>query len=117
MIKFKKALAYSGLCRISGLLNENQRKLEGRQVLGGSSRSKKAVELESGGDTNFNWQTWKGHQKVGKETTQFENWRTNRDNPNYNIVRIDQNTEKGRGDLIRLAVTQTPVKDHQPPLM
>ncbi len=29
---------------------------------------------------------------------------------NYNIVKIDQNTEKSPGNLRRLAVTQTPVK-------
>ena len=37
--------------------------------------------------------------------------------PNYNIVEIGQNTEKNPGDLRRLAVTQTPVKDHQLVLM
>ena len=30
---------------------------------------------------------------------------------------MGQNTEKSRGDLKRLAVTQTPVKDHQLTLM
>ena len=34
------------------------------------------------------------------------NLRTNRDHPNYNIVKIGQNTEKGPGDLRKLAVTQ-----------
>ena len=38
---------------------------------------------------------------------------TIQDHPNYNIVTISQNTEKSSGDLRRLAVTQTPVKDHQ----
>ena len=32
---------------------------------------------------------------------------------NYCIIEIGQNTEKSPGDLRRLAVTQTPVKDHQ----
>ena len=32
---------------------------------------------------------------------------------NYSIVDNGQNTEKSPGDLRRLAVTQTPVKDHQ----
>ena len=32
---------------------------------------------------------------------------------NYSIVKISENTEKGPGDLRRLAVTQTHVKDHQ----
>ena len=39
--------------------------------------------------------------------------RTSEDHPNYCIVEIDQNTEKSPVDLKRVAVTQTPVKDHQ----
>ena len=35
------------------------------------------------------------------------------DYPNYNIIKIGENTEKSPGDLRRLAFTQTPVKDHQ----
>ena len=41
------------------------------------------------------------------------NRRINRDHPNYSIVKIGQNTEKSPGDLRRLDVTQTPMKDHQ----
>ena len=41
------------------------------------------------------------------------NWRMNWGNPNSSIVEISQNTEKSPGDVRRLAVTQTPVKDHQ----
>ena len=33
--------------------------------------------------------------------------------PNYYIIEIGRNTEKSPGDLRRLAVTQTPVNDHQ----
>ena len=43
-------------------------------------------------------------------------WRTVDDHPNYYIIENGQNTEKN-GDLRRLAVTQTPVKDHQMSLM
>ena len=32
---------------------------------------------------------------------------------NYSINQIDQNTEKSPSDLRRLAVAQTPMKDHQ----
>ena len=39
------------------------------------------------------------------------------DHPNFYIIENDQNTEKSPGDLRRLAVTQTPVKDHQTMLM
>ena len=36
---------------------------------------------------------------------------------NYSIFENGQNTEKSPRDLRRLAVTQTPVKDHQLKLM
>ena len=39
--------------------------------------------------------------------------RASGDHPNYSIGENCQNTEKSPGDLRRLAVTQTPVKDHQ----
>ena len=39
------------------------------------------------------------------------------DHPNYSIIDIDQNTEKSPGDMSRLTVTQTPVKDHLLTLM
>ena len=39
--------------------------------------------------------------------------RTNGDLPNYSIIIIGQNTEESPGDLGRLAVTQTPVKNYQ----
>ena len=37
----------------------------------------------------------------------------NREPSDYSIVEIGYNTDKGPGDLRRLAVTQTPVKDYQ----
>ena len=37
----------------------------------------------------------------------------NGDHPNYNSVENGQNTEMSLGDLRRLAVTQTPMKNHQ----
>ena len=40
------------------------------------------------------------------------NLRKNGDHPDLSIVQIGQNAEKSPGDLRRLAVTQTPVKDH-----
>ena len=42
----------------------------------------------------------------------LENKRTREDHPNYNI-KVGQNTEKSQGDLRRLAVTQTPMRNHQ----
>ena len=35
------------------------------------------------------------------------------DQSNYSIVEISQNSKKSTGDLRRLAVTHTPMKDHQ----
>ena len=43
----------------------------------------------------------------------LRNERARGDPPNYSIVEIGQNTKKSRGDLRRVAVTQTLVKDHQ----
>ena len=41
------------------------------------------------------------------------NKRASVDHPAYSIVGIDQNTEKSPGDLRKLALTQTPVRNHQ----
>ena len=40
-------------------------------------------------------------------------WRTGRDYPNDSIAEDGQNPETSPGDLRRLAVTQTPGKNHQ----
>ena len=40
-------------------------------------------------------------------------WRTSGDHPNYNITENGKNTGKSPGDLRRLAVTQTSVKNHR----
>ena len=50
---------------------------------------------------------------VTKGTGGLGSWRTIRDYPNYYIMENGQNTEKSPGDMWRLAVTQTPVKNHQ----
>ena len=44
-------------------------------------------------------------------------WRTSGDHPNDSTIEDGQNTKKRPGDLRRLAVTQTPVKNHQLTLM
>ena len=44
-------------------------------------------------------------------------WRTGGDHPNESIIENGQNTEKSLGDLRRLAVTLTPVKNHRLALM
>ena len=44
-------------------------------------------------------------------------WETSGDHPNYSIIKNGQNTEKSPGDLRKLTVAQTPVKNHQLTLM
>ena len=40
-----------------------------------------------------------------KETGRLRNQRTSEDHPDYSIVKINKNTQKSPGDLMRLAVT------------
>ena len=54
---------------------------------------------------------------VSKRTEGLGNHRMSGEHSNYSIVEIGQNTEKIPGDLGRLVVTQTPVKEHQLKLM
>ncbi len=53
----------------------------------------------------------------GTVTGGFGIRRPNGNHPNKSIIENGQNTEKNPGNLRRLAVTQTPVKDHQLMLM
>ena len=46
-------------------------------------------------------------------TGRVRNQRMNRDQTGYTIFEIALNTEKSPGDLRKLRVIQTPVKDHQ----
>ena len=39
--------------------------------------------------------------------------RTRGDSPNYCIIKINKNTEESPGDFKRLAITQTPVRNHR----
>ena len=49
----------------------------------------------------------------GVKNSGLGSWQTSGDHRNYYIIENGQNAEKSPGDLRRLAVTQTPVKDHQ----
>ena len=62
--------------------------------------------------TNSNWCSWYSHQSIDKGTGRFRNKRKCGDHSNNCIIEIVRNTEKSPGDLKRLAVTQTPVKNH-----
>ena len=48
----------------------------------------------SNGDTNCNWCTWNGTQRLGKGAGRVGNRRISRDHHNSCIVQISQNTEK-----------------------
>ena len=74
---------------------------------------KKTVKPECDDDTNCNWCSWYSHQRIGKRTGGPGNKRTSEDHPNVSIIKISQTTKKNPGDLRRLAVTQTPVRNHQ----
>ena len=50
--------------------------------------------------------------KIGTGTGGLVNKRTSRDHPNYNIIKIDQNTGKSPGDLRSLAVSATPIRNY-----
>ena len=56
-------------------------------------------------------------KRIIKGPEGLESWRESGDHLNYSIIENGQNTEKSPGDLRRLAVTQTPVKNHQLKLM
>ena len=53
------------------------------------------------------------NNRLGKKNRRVENQRTCRDQPNDSIIKIGQNTEKSPGDLGRLAVPQTSLKNYQ----
>ena len=69
------------------------------------------------GDANCNWSSRYSHQRIETDTEGFGNNRTSGDHPNYSILEIGQNIEKSPRDLRGLAVSQTPVKNHQLTLM
>ena len=70
---------------------------------------KKTVEHESDVYTYCNWCSWYSHQRISTRTGGLRNKRTSGDRPS--IIEIGHNTEKSPGDLRRLAVTQTSVKN------
>ena len=67
--------------------------------------------------TNRDWCFRHSYQRIIKGAIGLGNKRTSEDHPNYYNIENGQNTEKSPGDLKRLIVTQTPVKDHQLKLM
>ena len=78
---------------------------------------KKTMEHESDVYTNCNWRSCYSHQRINKGTGGLGNQRKREGQPNHCIIEINQNIEKSSGDLRKLAVNQTSVKDHQLMLM
>ena len=69
------------------------------------------MEHASDNYTNCNWYFWNSNKRITKGTGGLVSWRMSGDHPNYYIIENGQNTEKSPGDLRRLAITQTPVKN------
>ena len=72
---------------------------------------KKTMEHEVDGDTN--WRARFSYQNFGTGTEGLGNKRTSIEHPNYSIVEVSPNVAKSPGDLGRLAITQTPGRNHQ----
>ena len=81
------------------------------------ARELKKYEHEGDNYYNCGWCFRYSNKRIIKGTGGLGNWQTSGDHPNYSIVENGQNTEEIPGDLRRLAVTQTLVKDHQLKLM
>ena len=62
--------------------------------------------------TNCNWCFWHNNKRIIKRPGGLGSWRTGRDYSNDSITENGHNTKKSPEDLRRLAVTQTPVKNH-----
>ena len=77
---------------------------------------KKTVDPESDSYTKCNWCSMFSNQMIVKRIRGLGNNSTSGGNPN-DITEIGQNNEKNPGDLRRLVVTQTPVRDHQVTLL
>ena len=75
------------------------------------------MEHEGGNYTNCDWRFWHGSKRIIKGTGGFGSWRQSGDYLCNSIIEDGQNSEKSSGDLRRLAVTQSPMKDHQLTLM
>ena len=53
---------------------------------------KKATDHESGGDNNCNRYARNNPQRLGKKVRRIKNQRSSGDQPDYNIIKICQNT-------------------------
>ena len=74
---------------------------------------KETVKHESDNYTNCIWCSWYSYQRIEISIGGLRNNMTSGDHPNNCSIEIGQNTTKSPGDLRRIAVIQTPVKDNQ----
>ena len=75
------------------------------------------MEHERNDCANCDWCFKRNNLRGIKRPGGLGSWRTGRDYPNDSIAENGQNPETSPGDLRRLAVTQTPGKNHQLTLM
>ena len=71
------------------------------------------MKHEDDGDTSCNWCTWNNPKIISKGIGRLGNKSSSEDHPDYRINKIGQNTDKSSGDLKKLAITQTPARNHQ----
>ena len=71
------------------------------------------MEEEGDDDTNCVWYTLDSSQKISTRTEKIENKMTSRNNSDQSIIEIHKNSKKSPGELRRLFVTQTPVRNYQ----
>ena len=75
------------------------------------------MEHKGDGEDNCNWCTRNNLKRIGKGTGGLGNKRTSGDHPVYSTIKIVQNTEKSPGEIKRIAVNQTQVRNKQLKLM
>ena len=75
------------------------------------------MEHEGDNYTNCDWCFRYSNKGIIKGTGRLGCWQTSGDHLNYSIIENGRNTEKSPGDLRKLAITQTPVKEYQLMLM
>ena len=71
------------------------------------------MEHESDDCANCDWCFWHNNKRIIRSPGGLGSWRTDRDYLNDSIAENGQNPETSPGDLRRLAVTETPVKNHK----
>ena len=90
-------LPNSRFCHPSRQQNKIKRKRKDRYP--DFARTEKAMEHEGNGDTNCYKCARNNPKWIGKRSGRFGNKRTSGGHPDYNIIKIVQNTEKSPEDL------------------